>query len=372
MNLQEFLSSKPLFYKEIDLERMPRAYDLIKDRIALPRLIHVVGTNGKGSTGRFLAGGLKEAGYKVGHYTSPHILRFNERIWIDGSDASDEALEEAHQRLQKLLPKEVSEELSYFEYTTFLAAVMFEGLDFAIMEAGLGGEWDATSVFPNELTLVTTIDYDHQAFLGDTIQKIATTKLNAIQKKAIVGIQVHKEVYEIAKKYPAVFLQEAPSTIRQIVRQEGLAPFFANNLSLAIAAANELGILIDPKKAVKYRLRGRMEKIGNVILDVGHNVLSAKAIVSSLQKKVILVYNSYQDKDFRSILKILAPKVKVVELLRIDDERIAEENDVIEAIKEAQLPWSIFRGLKKDEDYLVYGSFKVVEEFLRRYEREIL
>ena len=96
MSVNEFLEKKPLFYKEIDIFRMPRAYSLIKDKIKIPPVIHIVGTNGKGSTGRFLAHTLLKRGYSVGHYTSPHILKFNERIWINGSDISDENLEKIH------------------------------------------------------------------------------------------------------------------------------------------------------------------------------------------------------------------------------------------------------------------------------------
>ena len=190
--LSEFLDKKPLFYKEIDLERMPKAYDLIKDKINIKPIIHIVGTNGKGSTGRFLAHTLLKRGFKVGHYTSPHILRFNERIWINGNDINDEDLEKAHQKLQKLLPKNVSEALSYFEYTTLLAAISFEGLDFVIMEAGLGGEFDATNVFKKKISLITPIDFDHQNFLGNSIEEIATTKLNSIEKEAIIGYQKWK------------------------------------------------------------------------------------------------------------------------------------------------------------------------------------
>ncbi|WP_236617361.1 Mur ligase family protein [Lebetimonas sp. JS032] len=190
--LNKFLEKKPLFYKEIDLKRMPKAFNLIKNNINLKPVIHIIGTNGKGSTGRFLAHTLLKKGYSVGHYTSPHILKFNERIWINGKDIDDEDLEIAHSRLQKLLPEKVSESLSYFEYTTLLAAIAFEGLDFVIMEAGLGGEFDATAVFDKKITLITPIDYDHQNFLGNSIKEIATTKLNAIEKEAIIGKQINK------------------------------------------------------------------------------------------------------------------------------------------------------------------------------------
>jgi len=128
MDVFEFLERKPLFYKKIDLNRMPNAYKLIKDKLNLTPIVHIVGTNGKGSTGRFLAHTLLKRGFSVGHYTSPHILKFNERIWINGRDISDDELQKVHLKLQKLLPKDVSETLSYFEYTTLLAAFAFEGL----------------------------------------------------------------------------------------------------------------------------------------------------------------------------------------------------------------------------------------------------
>ena len=190
LNVFKFIDKKPLFYKKINFQRMPKAYNLIKHHINIPPVIHIIGTNGKGSTGRFLAHTLLKRGYTVGHYTSPHILKFNERIWINGKDISNEKLEEVHQKLQKLLPTEISDALSYFEYTTLLAALAFEGLDFVILEAGLGGEFDATNVFDKKKTLITTIDYDHQNFLGERIEEIATTKLNAIQDEAIIGKQI--------------------------------------------------------------------------------------------------------------------------------------------------------------------------------------
>jgi len=129
-NLKEFLDSKPLYYKEIDHERIHIAYDRLKPHIKRPKTIHIVGTNGKGSTGRMIAylawrQGVRkqEVGgrsYSVGHYSSPHIMKFNERIWINGADASDEVLEVAHHKLYDILGKELSGSLSYFEYSTHL------------------------------------------------------------------------------------------------------------------------------------------------------------------------------------------------------------------------------------------------------------
>ncbi|MDX1295380.1 MAG: bifunctional folylpolyglutamate synthase/dihydrofolate synthase, partial [Sulfurimonadaceae bacterium] len=123
MKLSEFLDAKPLYYDEIDYDRMPRTYEAIKEHLKLPKIIHLVGTNGKGTTGRFIANALFRNGMHVGHYTSPHILTFNERIWIDGANVDDATLETAHEALFALLGQERADALSYFEYTTLLAMV---------------------------------------------------------------------------------------------------------------------------------------------------------------------------------------------------------------------------------------------------------
>ena len=198
-SLEEFLALKPLFYTQIDYERMPRAWNSIHKHFKLPRIIHLVGTNGKGSTGRFLAHYLYRSGFSVGHYSSPHILKFNERIWLDGADVDDVELSFYHDKLYNLLSVELRESLSFFEYTTLLAVVVYEQCDYIVLEAGLGGEYDATAVFSNILTLVTPIDMDHMDFLGDSLADIAKTKLNAIQKSAILSSQKHQEVFDVAQ-----------------------------------------------------------------------------------------------------------------------------------------------------------------------------
>jgi len=189
MTLLAFLEAKPLYYKEIDHERVHHAYAMLKPHIKRPKTVHIVGTNGKGSTGRMIAHLAWKRGVSVGHYTSPHILKFNERIWLNGLDASDEVLEAAHQRLFSILGQEMSEALSYFEYTTLLAFVVFEKCDLMVLEAGLGGEFDATNVCDKELSVITPIGIDHQAFLGESIEEIASTKIRSIQKLALLAPQ---------------------------------------------------------------------------------------------------------------------------------------------------------------------------------------
>jgi dihydrofolate synthase/folylpolyglutamate synthase len=370
MNVNDFLEKKPLFYKEIDIFRMPKAYSLIKKHIKLVPIIHIIGTNGKGSTGRFLAHTLLKKGYTVGHYTSPHILKFNERIWINGKDIDDEKLEEVHQKLQKLLPKKVINDLSYFEYTTLLAALAFEGLDFVILEAGLGGEFDATNVFNKKITLITTIDYDHQSFLGNTIKEIATTKLNAIQKEAIIGKQIHKEVEEVKfnKECEGKIIYNfldffEVEEIEDLKKNFKFPKFLFNNYLLALSFLKKEGISFSIKDIDNLKLKGRFEEIEeNLWIDVGHNPLAAREIVKTLPKKVNLVYNTYADKDYKEILKILKPKINKLYLIDVDNPRIEKKENIKKVAINLGIEVEDFKEIKKP--MLIFGSFSVVEKFL--------
>ena len=376
--LKTFLDAKPLFYEEIDYDRMPRVYAKIKAELKLPKIIHIIGTNGKGTTGRFLATALSNTYKSVGHYTSPHILTFNERIWLNGSDISDDKLNSAHEGLLSILSKEDADSLSYFEYTTLLAMFIYQDLEYVVLEAGLGGEHDATAVFENVLTLVTPIDKDHEAFLGNTVEEIARTKLNAIKKSAIIANQKHCEVLEVAedialKKGLSIqnleqFLEiKDRLKIEQIAKENSLPPYLVDNLKLAISVLNKLEIEYDAKSFKNSRLFGRLtEYKKNILLDVGHNTLAARAIAKSLQgSKQTLVYNSYRDKNYREILSILSPIIESVELIHISDER-AENLEVLEqTLENLGIEYKKFSEIEESKKYLVFGSFSVVETFLK-------
>ena len=379
MKLKDFLASKPLFYKEIDYQRMPKAFESIKDRLSLPKIIHIVGTNGKGSTGRFLAFLLLKNGFKVGHYTSPHILRFNERIWLNGKDIDEASLEKAHKELFEILPNEFKDSLSYFEYTTLLAIKAFENVDFAILEAGLGGEFDGTNVFKKELSIISTIGFDHQSFLGEKIEDIALTKIRSIDKNAILGYQKYQEVIDVAKKVAKekganLFLvdelldENEKEKIKEFIKAKAFPSYFIQNLSLAYAAAKFLKVKPNLEQIKDIEIFGRFQRVlKNVIIDVGHNPLSAKEIVKNIKKDIVLVYNTYEDKDYKEILKILKPKIKRVEIIDIDDERVVKKEILKSALKELKINYCDFKEIRKSEEYLVYGSFKVVERFLKEH-----
>ncbi len=380
MGLAEFLDAKPLYYDEIDYTRMPRAYASVKERLKVPKVIHLVGTNGKGTTGRFLANALVQSGCRVGHYTSPHILRFNERIWLNGEDVSDAALEKAHSRLLEMLDEEMAGALSYFEYTTLLAMLLFETCEWVVLEAGLGGEHDATNVFAKELSVFTPIDFDHQAFLGSDIDAIAKTKLRSMGPAALIGLQRHSEVYEhfdiIAKekrtqshRIQDILTPADHSCVEKIAKSANMPRYLQENLLLAIGALKVLGIAYRCEWFEAGRLFGRLSALNEqVSVDVGHNALAAEAICNTLYpEKVVLVYNSYKDKAYGDILTLLKPVIKRVEIIDVDDGRI-EERSMLEAALDARhIAHAGFDGVKEDERYLVFGSFSVVETFLKEY-----
>lgn len=378
MILKDYLNSKPLYYEEIDYTRMPRIYEKLKFSLTTPKTIHIVGTNGKGTTGRFLANALFSMGVKVGHYTSPHILEFNERIWINGSNTDDTELEEAHIELQKLLTHLDSDSLSYFEYTTLLGMIIFKKCDYVIMEAGLGGEFDATAVFAKCLTLVTPIGHDHEAFLGLNIESIATTKLNAIQNNAILAVQNYDEVYKIAdklraekslniKKVSELIDEKDREKIEQIAKNLSLVPYLIDNLSLSVSALNFLGFKYEIENFSSAPLFGRVTKISdNVIIDVGHNTLAASVIANALkEQKFTLIYNSYKDKNYQEILSILKPIVISVEIIEVENQRVEELQKIEKALDDLGMAHTIFKEIKEKQNYLVFGSFSVVEVFLR-------
>jgi dihydrofolate synthase/folylpolyglutamate synthase len=377
-----FLENKPLYYKEIDHKRVHIAYGMLKPHIRQPRTVHIVGTNGKGSTGRMIAHLAYKSGLRVGHFSSPHILKFNERIWLNGSDSTDSILEEAHQRLFAILGEQMSNALSYFEYTTLLSFFVFEKCDLMVLEAGLGGEFDATNVCDKVLSVITPIGIDHQAFLGETIEEIAGTKIRSIQKQVLLAPQVYDEVEQvaqsIAKEKDAVlystggFALSDKKELEQIAKEKSWGAYIVDNAIVALKALEILDIPYDIRDLKSLELFGRFYPLSdNIRIDVGHNPLAAKAIEKALDKKVVLIYNSLDDKDYEMVLRILKPKVSRVEIIPIHSQRAATLSKIENALRKTGLDYEYFEGnIDTEEDYLVFGSFYVVEEFLNTIQKK--
>lgn len=372
--LEEFLKYKTLYYDKIDFTIVKSSWDLLSKKIKLPFVIHIVGTNGKGSTGRFLAHYLHKKNYKVLHYSSPHIMKFNERIWINGFDVSDENLELAHNFLQELFPIELLQKLTYFEYTTLLGFYLSKDFDYLVLEAGLGGEFDATNVVANNLSLITTIGLDHQNFLGNTIKEIASTKMRSVDTKMLIGYQVFDDVIKTAYEVKEQLKYEYNREIKIIEVKEfdkytvnnKFASYLKRNLHLVIACLEELKIDIDLELFDDVPLFGRCQKIlPNVTIDVGHNPLAAAVILKEFEdKKITLIYNSYKDKDYEEVLNILKPIINKIIIIELDDNRIVDKNNLLNIIKQLNIINEETIKIENDQEYLVFGSFLVVEKFL--------
>lgn len=369
-DLEEFLESKGAEYAPFNPKRAPKLFQALKLNPTCIS-IQILGTNGKGSTGRFLALMLRQKGFNVGHFTSPHLLNLTERFWHNGKECSKEVLNQAFLTLNQ----EILQEASYFEVLTFLAIKLFGDCDYMILEAGLGGEYDSTTTCVKfDLSLFTAISLEHQEFLGETLEEIAQTKLKAMAKKAILGFNpqsVIKIAQNIAKQKHChlKILKTIPSKIWLYCRKHSYPSYQAENLALAFEGLKTLGYDCDFKSLDALDLQGRMQKIApNVWVDVAHNLGGAQKIFHQFsQMQLILVYNSFFDKNPKAILGLLKPLVKRVEILNINHKRLIKKEELEQILKSLQIPYCDFKQIQEDEKYLVCGSFSVVAEFLKGF-----
>lgn len=381
--LSAFLETKPKEYHKFDPSRFIQIYKDFKNAFfeIQAKVIHVVGTNGKGSTGRFLTLLLADQNFKVLHFTSPHVFEFRERFFVNGSVVKESVLENAHQQLQS---HAFSNACSYFEYATLLAVMLAKDCDYLVLEAGLGGEFDSTNALEKTLSVFTPIDYDHKEFLGDSLESIATTKLKAMGSLNIIAPQqelVLNIAQKIAKEKHAqliVVQNEISKGVMDYIERYHLAHFLAMNLEVALKAFETL-LPCNKQEVLKnlkpLNLIGRCELLSpNILIDVGHNPHSAKALKEEIKRvfntKIILIYNCYQDKDACGVLEILKPVIKKVLILELHQERVIQLEKLKGILETLGLEHALFEDVKEDENYLVYGSFLVANAFYRRYQKK--
>lgn len=384
MDYERFLNSKPLYYDKIDYDRFPRIYKEIKSKLNPPKIIHIVGTNGKGSTGRFLTQILALNSKRVGHYTSPHIFDFSERFYSSSDKISKKDLNLAHTKLLNIFNSFSNgslmvESLSYFEWATLMAVILFDGYDYIIMEAGMGGEYDATNVFDKRLSIFTPIGLDHIDMLGDSLEKIAKTKLNSMHKLAIISSEFAcmDLAKQIAKDKNANLIIQKDIFANEIeiyAKKFNLPEFLQINLSLAVNAASILGV--ENLSSIILNL-GSLELIGrcqklrdNLIIDVGHNAHAAEAMAKNLQNigwsGVNLIYNAFDDKDIYGVLSSLKPFIDTIQIYNYQSQSRKLALDKIKQVaKELEIECFEFEYLDENKRYLVFGSFMLVENFIK-------
>jgi dihydrofolate synthase / folylpolyglutamate synthase len=318
------------------LQRMARALDELGHPERLAPILHVAGTNGKGSTCAMAAAALGAAGHRTGLYTSPHLERFNERIAVDGEPISDAALADAVAEVRACCPwhdgGEPEDRLSYFEFATLAALVHFAraGVGVTVLEVGLGGRLDATNAVTPAVTAVAAIGLDHTQWLGETVEAVAREKAGIF--KAGVPAVVH------AVQPPGVL-----EVLRQAAAQAG-APFEIapagwdgplalagahqrGNAGLAAAALRALrrgGVTVGELEIARgiatARWPGRLELLGGVLLDGAHNPDGARALAAALAdahpgRPIELIFGALGDKDHRAMLAALAGAVRRLHLV---------------------------------------------------------
>ncbi|GAA8142020.1 folylpolyglutamate synthase/dihydrofolate synthase family protein [Helicobacter pylori] len=381
--LSAFLETKPKEYHKFDPSRFIQIYKDFKNAFfeVQAKVIHVVGTNGKGSTGRFLTLLLADQNFKVLHFTSPHVFEFRERFFLNGSVVGESVLENAHQQLQS---HAFSNACSYFEYATLLAVMLAKDCDYLVLEAGLGGEFDSTNALEKTLSVFTPIDYDHKEFLGDSLESIAQTKLKAMGSLSIIAPQqelVLNVAQKIAKEKHAkliVVQNKISKGVRDYIERYHLARFLAMNLEVALKAFETL-LPCNKQEVLKnlkpLNLIGRCELLSpNILIDVGHNPHSAKALKEEIKRvfnaPIVLIYNCYQDKDAFLVLEILKPVIKKVLILELHEERVIQLEKLKGILETLGLEHALFEDLEENENYLVYGSFLVANAFYGRYQKK--
>jgi dihydrofolate synthase/folylpolyglutamate synthase len=311
-----------LHYKEIDLG-LERCLALLEKlgnpHLRIPPVFHVAGTNGKGSTLAFVKQVLQDNGYLVHRYTSPHLVRFNERIELCGVPATDDVLADA---LAEVLRINDGAPITTFEVTTCLAFLLFARTpaDFTLLEVGVGGRLDATNVIHNPLvTAITSISLDHQSDLGDTVEAIAFEKAGIIKPgiPVVVGKDlepsVHDVIAHVAQKRGAPLII-ASATIQ---RDLGLIGVHQRaNAELAVQMVESAGIKCRniEESLQKPKWPGRLQQLtlshGELWLDGAHNEAGAKALALSLQQLDTRLWTFFihikTRKDAASMLKHFA------------------------------------------------------------------
>ncbi|BDG08097.1 bifunctional folylpolyglutamate synthase/dihydrofolate synthase [Anaeromyxobacter paludicola] len=336
MDPRTYLSSlKPLAIR-LGLGRMERAVAALGHPERAFPVLHVAGTNGKGSTCAMSAEALRRAGHLVGLYTSPHLVRFGERIQVDGQLISDEELGRAVAAVRAACPwhdaGSEDDRLTFFEFATLLAFVHFaeRRVDVAVVEVGLGGRFDATNVVRPAVTAVSRIGLDHEELLGGTLSAIAGEKAGIFKPGVPAVVAAAQPPEAMARLRSEAASRGAPFHVAAegwdgLVALRG--PHQSGNAALAAAALRLLaaGGVAVPEEAITAgiataRWPGRLEEVGGVLLDGAHNPDGAAALAAALRalhpgRAVELVFGVLADKDHRRILAALAPLARGLHLV---------------------------------------------------------
>ena len=328
---ERYLLSLELFGMRFGLDRMRRLMTALGHPERRFQSIHVVGTNGKSSTVRMIAAILAHHGLRTGSYLSPHLLSFVERIRIDDADLEPAAFAAAVQRAARaaeLVDRSLAGEDRVTQFEALTAAAYSElasrSVEVAVIEAGLGGRYDATNVVPSKVQVLTSVGLEHTRWLGPTIADIAAEKLDVVQAGAtlVLGAGLREDADARAQ---AVAAERGARIVRAGtdpgVQLAALGAFQRRNFALAVAAAEAYLGELDPaavaQAAAVVRVPGRLQVIGEhplTVLDSAHNPDGMAALAESLRmpfagrhERLVGVVSILEDKDAAGMLAQLVP-----------------------------------------------------------------
>lgn len=312
----EKLTSRGMFYIELGLERIQKALEILGNPQDDLKCIHVAGTNGKGSVCTMLESVLREAGYKTGLYTSPHIYDYTERIKINGIDISKEDFAALFEEVS-----EINIHLTEFEVLTIIMFLYFQrnNVDIVILETGLGGRFDATNVIKKNLcAIITQIDLDHTERLGNTKEKIAFEKAGIIKPNCpVITSMGYESIRDRADELNAMLVFVSPFVPPDFLEALSLKGLHqAENLALVLTTINYLFKNIDEEtikrglSKVKNPCRFEYFKEKNLIVDASHNPNGIQALRNNLDyyfpnENRRFVFGCLKNKDYEKMMKIL-------------------------------------------------------------------
>lgn len=418
--LEEIFSLRNKSRRE-NIDDLKKVYKLLGEPCKNRKVIHIAGTNGKGSTSAFLENIFFYSGHNVGKFTSPHILKYNERIISNKKMISNEKIQKYYEVIKKIL-SELKLKINFFEITTFVALLFFEeeNLEFIILETGLGGRLDATNVVNSVISVITNVSFDHTAILGNTLKEIAFEKAGIIKNGEICIFSQNlseleneinkktKKSINVLKKYKNIDIELDKKNFTTTIKFEDdkkikkfelplFGKFQGNNFLLSYEIAKRFGISDkDIQNGINHlKLFGRFEIFSKnpfVILDVAHNEDSMKVLFENLsflykKNEVIFITSMLKTKDFVPIFekiqefsdKIFITSLKDVtygmssyeikkEIEKFENkekffEKIVFEDDILAAYKKA-------KKLEKYKAIVICGSFYEIAKFKKLFENK--
>ncbi len=383
MSQLDYLYGLQLFSPKYTLENMQKLVEVLSNPQNLFKSIHITGTNGKGSTSAMTAAILQQAGYKVGLYTSPHLISFNERIRINGKEISNQELNRYIKKIRDIIEKQ-NLTTTFFELTTALAFLHFaeQKVDFAVIEVGLGGRLDATNVVMPKVSVITNVSLDHTKTLGFSLQEIATEKAGIIKEHipVVVGAE-RKEVLDVIKKVAQQKQAPLHLTSNQTYELSLKGEYQQKNARCAALVCELLGVKKDDirlglKKTIWLARLQWVTK--NILVDCAHNVAGITSLVHYLstvkQRKKVLLLALSHDKKIDDMTKEIVPLFDIVVVTQGNhkpmnaDEiatKIQKFNKEIIVIKNPKNAFTKAKNLAKDDLLVVAGSMYMVGDVLQ-------